>query len=111
MKHKSTKIALRWFFRIEIVCLCVTLAGVGVCVAAERTAYTAQGTPAAVQTDTPVRSAVSRLPDRQSLASLAEYAPLLPAPLGSLAAVILSVRNIPKNDLAKLFVRLHSFLK
>ena len=34
MKHKSTRIALRWFFRVQIVCLCVTLAGVGVCVAA-----------------------------------------------------------------------------
>lgn len=111
MKHKSTKIALRWFFRLEVVCLCVTLAGVGVCVAAERTAYTAQGAPAAVQTDTPVRSVVSRLPDKQSILSLAEYAPLLPAPIGNLAAILLSVRNIPKNELSKAFVRLHNFFR
>lgn len=111
MKHKSTKIALRWFFRLEVVCLCVTLAGVGVCVAAERTAYIAQGAPASVQADTPVRSVVSRLPDRQSIASLAEFAPLLPAPLGNLAAVIMSIRNISKNDVADAFVKLHNLFR
>ena len=109
MKHKSTKTALRWFFRLQIVCLCVTLAGV--CVAAERTAYTAQGAAAAVQTDTRVRSAVSRLPDKSSLASLLEYAPLLPAPIGTFAAVLLSIRNIPKSDMVNVFGILHSFLR
>ena len=90
MKHKSTKTALRWFFRLEVVCLCVTLAGVGVCVAAERTAYIAQGAPASVQ---------------------AEFAPLLPAPLGNLAAVIMSIRNISKNDVADAFVKLHNLFR
>ena len=111
MKHKSTRIALRWFFRVQIVCLCVTLAGVGVCVAAERTAYTAQGATAAVQTDTPVRSVVSCLPDKSSIASLFEYAPLLPAPIGNAAAIILSLQNIPKNSLADVFGRLHNYLR
>ncbi len=111
MRHKSTKTVLRWFFCLEILCLCVTLAGVGVCVAAERTAYTAQGAPAAVQTDTPVRSVVSRLPDKQSILSLTAYAPLLPAPLGNLAAVFLSIQKIPKNGLPEAFVRLHNFFR
>ena len=96
MKHKSTKLALRWFFRLEIICLCLTLAGVGSLIAADRTVYTAQGAPAAVQTDKPVRSLVSRLPDKSRIASLAAYAPLLPAPVGNLAAVLLSFRNILK---------------
>ena len=111
MKHKSTRIALRWFFRLEVVCLCVTLAGVGVCVAAERTAYTAQGAPAAVQTDTPVQSVVSRLPDRQTVAALAAYGPLLPAPVGSLFAIYLSAKNIAKKVDPEAFGILHNFLR
>ena len=111
MKNKSTGIALRWFFRLEIVCLCLTLAGVGSVIAAERTAYTAQGAPAAVQTDTPVRSVVSHLPDKQDLALFSEYAPLLPAPFGNLCAVFLSLRNITKNDLSEVFGNLHNFFR
>lgn len=111
MKHNSTRIALRWFFRLEIVCLCLTLAGVGSVVAAERTAYTAQGTPAAVQTDTPVRSVLSRLPDKPARAALASYAPLLPAPYGNIAAVLLSIRNIVQNDFPEAFGKLHNFLR
>ena len=108
MKHCSARTAVRWFFRLEIVCLCLTLAGIGAGIAAERTAYTARGVPAAVQTDTRVRSVVSRLPDKQRLASLAEYAPLLPAPVGNLAAVLLSFQKIEKNDLSSVFSILHN---
>lgn len=111
MKHNSTRIALRWFFRLEVVCLCVTLAGVGVCVAAERTAYTAQGAPAAVQTDASVRSALSRLPDKPALAALAAYAPLLPAPAGNLAAIYLSVENIVGQAGPDVFGMLHNFFR
>lgn len=109
MQHKSVKTTLRWFFRLQIVCLCVTLAAIGVCVAAERTAYTAQGAPAAVQTDTPADPVVSHLPDKSTLASLTEYAPLLPAPFGNLAAVFLSIQNIPKNAFSETLDKLHKF--
>ncbi len=111
MKHNSTKAALRLFFRAQIICLCLTLAGVGACVAAERTAYTAQGAPAAVQSDTAVRSVVSRLPDKPALASLAEFAPLLPAPAGNLAAVYYSVQKIIKTDGLALLDNLHNFFR
>ena len=109
MKHNSTRIALRWFFRLEILCLCLTFACVGSGIVAERTAYTAQGAPASVQSDRPVRSAAVRLPDKRAVFSLAEYAPLIPGPVGNLFAVFLSFRNIVKNDLPGVFVRLHSF--
>ena len=111
MKHNSTKIALRWFFRLEIACLCLTLTGIGSGIAAERTAYTAQGVPAAVQTDTPVRSIVSRLPDKPSLTSLAEFSPLLPAPVGNFCAVFLSIQKIDVNDLSQVFGNLHNFFR
>ena len=111
MKHNSTRIALRWYFRLEIVCLCLTLAGVGSAVAAGRTAYTAQGTPAAVRSDTPVSAVVSRLPDKPAIDAIAAYAPLLPAPLGNLAAVFFSFQKIVENDLPDVFGNLHNFLR
>ena len=111
MLHKSTRIALRWFFRLEIICLCVILAGVGSAIAADRTAYTAQGAPAAVQTDKPVPPVLLRLPDRAALASLTQFAPLLPAPTGNLVSVLLSFQNFYKNSLSGTFGKLHSFLR
>lgn len=111
MKHNSTKLALRWFFRLEIACLCLTLLLVGSGIAADRTAFTAQGAPAAAQTDTPVRAALSRLPDKPALTALEAYAPLLPAPAGNLFAVILSFRNFAENSLPETFSRLHNFFR
>ncbi len=111
MKHRSTRIALRWFFRLEIVCLCLTLAGVCTVIAAERTAYTALGMSAAVRTDSPVQTVMSRLPDKHTLSALASYAPLLPAPAGNLAGIWFSIRNIHKTDLLEVFGRLHNFFR
>ena len=110
MKQTTTRIVLRTFVRLQAFCMCVLLTAAGANIAAARTEMTARGVPAAVQTDKPVSSRL-HLPGMDTAAELREYAGMLPAPVGNLISLYMSIRKIDANDLQEVFVDLHNFLK
>lgn len=90
----QTRRILRAYFLAQTICLCLTLLAAGTAVVTERTEYMVSGVEASVQTDTPVKQTLTRLSDKLSVPAWREWYRCLPYPVGNIAAIINSIKNI-----------------
>lgn len=93
VKNEFMRTVFRWYFRLEIVVLCVALVAIGVGIASERTEYVSHGTTVSSQWDSPVKDRVNGFLSTPIPKELWDKAEALPFPVGNLIAIFRTSRE------------------
>lgn len=94
MKDSIMQTALRWYFRLQIVILCVALVAVSVDVASGRTEYVSKGEAVSVQTDKPVPKRHFSLFQTKTATFLWENREYLPFPVGNVICIVRATKAL-----------------